>query len=543
MFSLGADAGARQVALICGEPGIGKTTLAAEAATMAGARGASVLYGRSEEGIGTPFQPFVEALGELVSWASPAMLAEHVAEHGGELGRLVPDLAARVPDLQKPRIANPESERYRLYAAIVDLLERATKDEPLLLIIDDLHWADGPTVDLLRFLLLRLHDAALALVGTYRDTDLPDEHPLHALVADLHREPGVTRLELTGFDDGDVMALIQRRSGQGSDAAAEALAHTLRRETAGNPFFIRELLHSIEEGGRLPSAEDGRRATDRALPLGIREVILRRVKRLGDRAGNVLGTASVVGREFELELLRRAIDVDDDELAGSLDAAVRASLVTELPDSVGRFVFAHALVPYALYEDLGPARRVRAHARVAEALESLCGDRPGPRVTELALHLGKAASSEDLPKAVRYSIAAGEHALGQLAPGEAAHWYEQALELHDRRPGDEPEMRCEILTCLGQAQALAGVPEHRETLFMAFEAARAIDDGPRAVRAALANGRGVYSSPGRSTSTASEFWSTRSRRLEAGIQPSARSCWRAWRMSWSSPGTRTGSAR
>jgi class 3 adenylate cyclase len=491
-----ADAGERQVALICGEPGIGKTTLAAEAATAAGARGARVLYGRNEEDIGTPYQPFVEALRELVSQAPLALLERHVDEHGGELGRLVPALAARVPQAPEPRVSDPESERYQLYDAIVDLLERATEDEPLLLIVDDLHWADGPTLDLLRYALSRLQGAALAIVATYRHTDLADEHPLKALVADLHREPGVTRLELAGFDDTAVMALIERRTGHGLDPGGEGLARTIRRETAGNPFFIGEILRSIEEAGKPLDAATGWEAAEASLPLGVREVIMRRVRRLGERMLEVLGTASVVGREFELELLRRALYTDDEELADQLDAAVRASLLTELPDTPGRFVFSHALVAYALYEDLGPARRRRAHARVGEALEEVCGGRPGPRIGELAHHWGKVASSDELPKAIRYSTAAAEHALGQLAPGEATRWLEQALELHDRGADDDPEMRCELLIRLGQAQALAGMPSHRETLFRAFEAARALDDHARAVRAALANGRGVYSSPG-----------------------------------------------
>jgi class 3 adenylate cyclase/tetratricopeptide (TPR) repeat protein len=490
-----ADAGARQIALICGEPGIGKTTLAAEAACAAGARGARVLYGRNEEGIGTPFQPFVETLGDLVAQAPATWLEFHVAEHGGELRRLASALATRVPQVPEPRITDPESERYRLYAAIVDMLERATEDHPLLLIIDDLHWADAPTVQLLRYVLSQVQHAALAIVVTYRDTELADEHPLCALLADLHREQGVTRLELTGFGDSDVMALIERRTGQGLDAAGEALARTLQRETAGNPFFMGEILHSIEEGGRPPDAESGRPG-EASLPLGVREVIRRRVRRLGEPTAQVLGTASVVGREFDLELLRHALDADEDELAGRLDAAVRASLLTELPGSAGRFVFPHALVPYALYEDLGPASRHRAHARVAEALEAMHGSQPGPRVAELAHHWSKTTASDGLRKAIVYSMAAGEQALAQLAPGEAADWYEKALELYDRGPDDNREMRSELLIRLGQAQALAGMPKHRETLFLAFETARELGDRTRTVRAALANGRGVYSSPG-----------------------------------------------
>jgi class 3 adenylate cyclase/tetratricopeptide (TPR) repeat protein len=471
-----AYAGPRQIAIVCGEPGIGKTTLAAEAASAARAEGIRILYGRNEEGIGTAYQPFVEILNQIV-WDVPSTLLEcHVAEHGGELRRLVPALSSRIPGVPEPQTADPEDERYQLYAGVADLIARVAED-PLLMIVDDLHWADQPTIDLLRFI-SRPEGAAFTLIATHRSVS--DQHPLTALIADLQRGP-VTPVELKGLDAPGVMALIERTGRE----AAEEQARSLRRETAGNPFFIKELLRSREEG-----------ADPESVPSQLTDVILQRVRALDARPREVLETAAVIGREFELELLSRALDVDELELGEPLGAADRAQLLDKLPDSPAKYVFPHALVPRALIEDLDLPRRRGIHGRVAQALEAIHGERPGAHAAELARHWGEAASGEGQPKAIRYSLEAGKHALEQLASGEAAYWYGQALKRHDRSPGDDAEQRCDILIGLGKAEALAGVSGHRERLFEAFEAARDLGDRTRAIDAALANGRGVYTAPG-----------------------------------------------
>ncbi len=493
-----AEAGARQVVLISGEPGIGKTALATELAIEAHGRGLPVLYGRCEEDAARPYEPFVEALEHLIAHCPQGLIRRHLAAHGDELARIVPALATRAPEAQRAHTADPVSERYALFDAVADILARAAEDSPLLVLLDDLHWAEHSTLQLLRHLSGQLGSAAVVLIGTYRSSELGGGHPLVSLLADLHREPAITRIELSGLDEQDVVALMEILAGHELDERGEQLAGVLRRETSGNPFFIRELLSNLTETGALKRT-GGRWSGDPgvALPASVREVVLRRVERLGEYARDALVMGAIIGREFDAELLVRALDTDEDALADALDGAVGAGLLRELPDRGGHFEFAHALVEYALYESIGPARRRRGHHRVAGAIEEICAGRTESRVAELAYHFGEAASSADVAKAVAYATLAGDRSLEQLAPDDGVGWYEQALRMQADAPGAGDEERCDLLIRLGRAQALAGLSQQRETLFEAAELARRLSDSGRLVRSALANERGrLYSEPG-----------------------------------------------
>ena len=337
------------------------------------------------------------------------------------------------------------------------------------------------------------------LIGTYRGGELADGHPLTPLLADLNRLEGVTRIDLAGLREPDVIALMEKLAGHTLDPGGERLAGVLQRETAGNPFFIRELLRNLSESGDLERSE-GRWSSDPAvtLPTSVREVVLRRVERLGELAREALVTAAIIGREFDSELLVRAVDQSESELADQLDAAVRVGLLRELPGRVGHFEFAHALVEYTLYDNLGPARRTLGHHRVGEALEQLCAGNTDARVAELAYHFGDSATAADVPRAVAYATRAGDRALEQLAAEEGVRWYEQALRQQAGQTGPASQQeRCDLLIRLGSAQALAGLSQQRDTLFEAAELARQLSDDGRLVRAALANERGrLYSEPG-----------------------------------------------
>jgi class 3 adenylate cyclase len=496
-----ARAGARQALLVSGEPGIGKTRFTTHAALECRADGAVVLFGHCAEEVGAPYGAWREALAHLVDHAPDEALERHAERHGGELVRLVPALARRVPSAPPPARTDPETERYLLFSAVVSVLEEAGAECPAVLVLDDLHWADAPTLALLKHVLCEAQGARVLVLASYRDSDLARGHPLTEVLADLRREDGIERLALRGLEVGAVVELMETVAGHGLDAGGLALAREITAETGGNPFFVGELLRHLSESGAVARTADGRWEImpcldDVGLPQSVREVVHRRVERLGDDCRRVLAGAAVIGRDFDLALLARALRRDDDELIDLLDAAVDASLLVEHAERPGSFSFAHNLINHTLYDALGAARRTRMHRRVAEALEELCGDDPGPRVGELARHWTAATAPVEPDRALAYSRRAGERALAELAPGEAARWFTQALELLGRAAEDDGAERCDLLIGLGEAQRQTGRPEFCRTLLGASRLAERLGDGDRAARAALANSRGFASTFG-----------------------------------------------
>jgi predicted ATPase len=314
-------------------------------------------------------------------------------------------------------------------------------------VLEDLHWADEPSLRLLRHVIASTDPGALLVVGTYRPTDLGPDHPLADMLAGLHREPHVRRVNVHGLSDPDVVALIEADVGHAIDETGVALAHALFQETDGNPFFTRELLRHLVETGAISRGDDGRWIAEvdfrdhGGLPTSVREVIDRRVARLGDEAAQILRAAAVIGRDFELDLLAAVTGHGEDHLIDVLTSALRAVLIREVPHQPGRLSFSHALIEHTLYDDLGPTRRQRLHHRVAAALETLCDDDAGDRLGEIAYHWSRARRPADAPKALEYTVRAGDHALAELATDDAVAWYGQALELVHREAGPEARPR------------------------------------------------------------------------------------------------------
>ena len=388
-----------------------------------------------------------------------------------------------------------------MYAAVADLLEEAGGHEPLLLILDDLHWADAPTLSLLRHVVGAGASMNVMVVGTFRDSELSHDHPLTSLLAALHREQGVQRIQLSGLDPQDVQALMEAAAGQELDEDGRTLAAEITRETAGNPFFAEEMLRHLSESGAIVQGKDARwRLTgslvDLGLPQSVREVIGQRVERLGADAHAALGAAAVIGRDFDLDLLLALVELPQMQLLDLLDTAVTASLLRESSERAGRFTFTHALVEHTLYEDLGGTRRALLHRRIAEELEQRYGADPGPRVGELAGHWAAAVLPADTAKAIKYARLAADRALEQLAPHEAVRWYRQALDLQGQTSGADRGERCELLIGLGEAERQVGDPASRETLLDAAALAQELGDAERLGRAVLANSRGLPSRQG-----------------------------------------------
>jgi class 3 adenylate cyclase len=487
--------------LIAGEAGQGKTTLVAEAARAAFDGGCCVLFGHCEEDLATPYQLFAQALGHFVAHAPEEQLLAHVATYGSELAPLLPSLASRIRDLPPSKAADTDSERYLLFSAVIGLLALVSQRQPVVLVLDDLQWADTASLQLLRHIVAADQPMRVLILGTYRDSELSPTHPLLDALAALHRQSRVSRLELAGLDGSGVVAFMEAIAGYSLDGPAIALARAVYRDTDGNPFFVSELLRHLSETGFIYQDATGRWVMDHpldqiTLPNSLREIIAARVGRLGPDAVRALSLAAVIGRDFDLDLLSKATGTSPEELLDILDAASRSALVRELVHPQGRFIFVHALIQHTLYHDLGPTRRAWAHRRVAEALESICGDRTETRVGELARHWLGAGNPIDLLKAIGYSKQAADAALIALAPADAVLHYKNALDLCGNLVDPDPVLAIDLAIGLGTAQRQTGAPVYRETLLDAAGRASDRGDTGRLVRAALANDRGFYSAVG-----------------------------------------------
>jgi hypothetical protein len=334
----------------------------------------------------------------------------------------------------------------------------------------------------------------LFVIGTFRNSDVGSDHPLVDALAALHRESSVERLALRGLGDSELLTLLETTARHATADEAVALRDALLAETDGNPFFVGEVLRHLVETQAMSEDEHGNwvASTDlrmSGLPVSIREVINRRVARLGGQTQGALSLAAVIGRDFDTDVLARAAELDEDTVIALCDQAVAASLLAEA-DVPGRYTFAHALIERTLYDDLSAGRRGRTHRTIAEALEELYGDDPAERIGELAYHWAHASQPPDARKAIAYAQGAGDRALAQLAPDEALRWYRDALDLLDRAAADDPRRRAALLLGYGDAQRQTGDPEHRETLLAAGRLADDVDAVDVLVRAALRNNRG-----------------------------------------------------
>jgi DNA-binding SARP family transcriptional activator len=497
--------GMRRAIIVSGEPGIGKTTLTAHFGRTAHAEGAVVLAGHCDEDLGIPYQPWTETLTQLVRYAPDALLHAHVAARGGEVTRLVPELARRVAT-PPPTSSEPEAECYLLFGAVVDLLERASHAAPVVVFLDDLHWADRPTLQLLRHVIGAEAPLQLLLVMLHRDTDIADDHPVVETLAALHREWGVERAPLAGLDSDALGALLETAGGQPLGAGGAALRDTLAAETDGNPFFVIEVLRHLIETGAIRQGDDGRwiattGQTPLSFPTSVREVIAHRVARLCGDARRMLTLGAVIGREFDLELLVQASGSPEEVVLEAVEEALGSRLVGESGATVDRFAFAHAIVRNVIYRELSASRRVRLHRRVGEALERMVdGDQRG-RLMELAHHFIEGASAGRADTAAKYAAAAAAEAEASLAFDDAFDLCQRGLAAlraseHGSLGAATPE-ECDLLFRLGRAQLLSGRDGGRETLLRAFAVAEELGDPDRMASAVLSVTRGFFSRMGR----------------------------------------------
>ncbi len=496
-----AETGERRLTFLAGEPGIGKTRLGSELAAAAHGRGVLVLYGRCDEELSVPYQPWVEAIGYLLENSAPELVEQVIQMHGPELAQLVPQLRRRYSGVETPHRTDPETERYLLLQAVASCISILGANSPVLLVLDDLHWADKPTLTLLRHLFMNMSASSLMMVAIHRDSELVAGHPLIDTIATLRREPGVELIPVRGLDDLAMVQLVQLSAGHDLDEAATEMAIALSRETAGNPFFAHEILRNLVESGDLYEDDTGTWATKKTLetltvPQSVRDVVGQRVARLGEETLKSLSAASVIGQEFDVVLLADVTDGDEDDLLKLLEGATAANILAEVPGPGERYRFRHSLTRNTLQAGLSDGRRGRIHRRIAESLEAAVGLDPGDRVGELATHWLAAAAPVEGAKARRYARLAGQQAEARLAPDEAVRWFATALEVLELDPKSQDQTRVELLVDLGTAQKHAGDPAYRQTLLDAGELAQRVGSASLMAAAALANSRGFYSKLG-----------------------------------------------
>ena len=464
-------AGRGHVRLVAGAPGIGKSRLAAALGARAHARGARVVVGRCwEAGGAPPYWPWIQALRALVEGIEPESLPLRV---GADLAELMPELRDLVPGIPRPPAIQPGGAGFGLFVGVGPCGGGAAQAHPLVVVLDDLHAADEPSLLLLRFVARELGDTRLLAVAVHRDVDPTMSGALSAAVAELVREPHVRQIALAGLSEPEVAQYIERSTGA---TPPESLAGSIAAETEGNPLFVVELVRLLAAERRL-----GKPDPRPAIPPGVRAVIGRRVARLSPRCRGLLELASVLGREFELDALARMAGFERAGLLDALDEALGERVVDEAPGSARRLRFAHALIRDTLYDELPAVRRLELHREAGEALETVYAADREPHVAELAQHF-QAAGTRD--KAVEYARLAGDRAVSQLAYEEAVRQYGSALGF-----ADEPVPRCELLLALADAHDRAGEMDASRAAYReAADLAQRADETELLARAAIGYG-------------------------------------------------------
>ena len=462
-----ARSGESRLVVLAGEPGVGKTSLSAQFARELHDDGTTVLLGRCHAEAVVPYEPWVEALRQLPD--------DLLREHAEVLGRLMPELA---PGGEAPARDDDPAARYLLLEAVARALGAAAQLAPILLVLEDLHWADEPALLMLRHVARAAEQERLLMLATYRTTEIPGtEHVVRSLT-DLAREVPCDRIALAGLGDAEVAEMIGALVGRRSSLPLGVAMH---RDTAGNPLFVGQLLRHLEATGVL-GERDGElilSASDEGLgvPDSVKELVGTRLSALTTGTVSALRTAAVIGRAFRHELVAAVVDQSAGAVLDAVEEGAAAGLVEEV--DAGHLAFVHALVREAIYGQMGATRRRSLHRRVAEVLEATGDGDPG----ELAHHF---LTAGDRSKGLEYSVASAERALAQLAFEDAAVHYERALAaLAD----DDPPRRCELLLALGDAQSREGdTPASKRSYREAAALAEALELPEALARAALGYG-------------------------------------------------------
>jgi serine/threonine protein kinase/class 3 adenylate cyclase len=437
-----AFAGRGGLVMLVGEPGIGKTRTTQELETYARMRGAQVLWGRTHESGGAPaYWPWYQAGNQF---AAANDLATVIAPQlppgaGAELSRIFPWLRQQPNFVEPEPITDPEAAQFRLFDAYASYVRAMSSQSPIVIALDDLHWADKPSLLLLQHLARELSRLRVLIVGNYRDTDITRQSALSETLAVLNRESGFERIVLRGLTRDETASYIR------ATANVEPRHEVLDRifeETEGNAFFLSEVVNLMAQEGTLTRES----VSDIRIPDGVKEALGRRLNRLSEETNKLLQVAAIVGREFAYDMLTLLGDRDEDSLLKLVEEALDARVIEELPQA-GRYRFTHAQMQETLLEELSTTRRVRLHGQVGEALEKRWGARVDERASRLALHFTEAAtlSARFAANAVRYGRLAAEQAEDAAAWSKAADFYGRCLALMEEAGDDFGEDRAALL--------------------------------------------------------------------------------------------------
>ena len=465
-------AGGLRCVVLAGEPGAGKTRLAAELCRVAHAEGATVFYGRCHEDAPFPYAPFVEALRDYVAATAPERVRAEAGHGAAQLAKLVPQLAERLPDDEVTRTTgDPQIEGLRLLDAIMSLIAGAARSAPVVLALEDLHWSDRPTMRVLDHLARTAPQAAILVLGTYRANEVAEDHPLRQTLARLRREGMLEQLPIGGLDEPAVTELAHACS---HAPPPPDLVRAVSEATEGNPYFVEEFMRELGDSARGRSQPIGDLLAEVGVPESIQDLIGRRLDRLSDSARMVVATASVIGPEFDIGLLERVTGSANAPLLDALDEALASHVVAELPRSAGRFTFAHTLVRETLYTRLSAVRRARLHGQVALAIEQRYAERLDEHLPALARHCELGG---DAGRALRYHRLAGDAAVRLHAADEATEHYSRALQAAAQlgRGGEDPAVyavRLSRASLLQRAGDLRGALQDAEAAVSGARQAR-----------------------------------------------------------------------
>ena len=487
-----ALAGRGGLVVLTGEPGIGKTALARAFVERAAARGASWTWGTCWDGGGAPaYWPWVQIVRSLARAEDVATLGELLGDSAPWLASLLPELSHTFATPGHQTAMDSVQARFRFFDALTSLLSGAAERRPLVVVLDDLHWADASSLYALEFVARTLPDIPMLVVAAYRHVEAHARDELAAALGGLARM--ATRLPLEGLDRDAVARLAADRArglGAGEpQGIPPRLVTAVHEASAGNPFFVDELVQLLARQGRLHDA----RAQGRPLPLpdGVRDAIRRRLASLDAASIEALSAAAVIGAEFRVATLASVLRVPPAEILQRLEAPYRAGFVVVLEPAC--FTFQHALVRDTLLESIGATRRAHLHRVTAEALEQLHRDDPEPHLAPIAHHFLHAAAEGGAERAVQYAARAAQRAVDQFAYEEAARLYERAFDVAASLPADDARA-CELQQGLGEALMRAGdVEGGQRALRTAAEHARRLDDPQRLAQAALASTLGTLS--------------------------------------------------